>query len=435
MYVRHVAKDSTESMNEGLVSQNTGTDPRAEPLQGRGEGASLSAKVQSLRLNGISTAAPVRSHRTMRLVCLALACSTIGLASSTAYFAFRSPNDADAAAPTETIASSAATSGTGGPSSTSTNAAEEPASNGSVVLESKGYIIPAHQILVSPKVNGMVEKLFIEEGQRVKKGDVLAQLETIDYRADLDHAKASLGVAEQRLLELERGNRPEEIAQTKAELEEAEAQRKQLEAAWQRTEMLFKNKTLSQTDLELAESSFRAMDRRAQRLREAYQLAVKGARIERIDLARAEVEQARANFAKAEWRLSNGTIRAPISGTILKKNAEEGNVVNPVAFNGSFSLCEMADLSDLEVDLTIQERDISRVFKGQRCTIRCEAFPERPYVGVVSRLMPIADRAKGAIPVRVKLTVPSDEEGVYLKPEMGAVVSFLKAEESATPAK
>ena len=115
----------------------------------------------------------------------------------------------------------------------------------------------------------------------------------------------------------------------------------------------------------------------------------------------------------------------PVSGTILKKNAEEGNVVNPIAFNGSFSLCEMADLSDLEVDLSIQERDVARVFKGQKCKIRAEAYRERTYEGYVSRLMPIADRAKGAVPVRVKVPVPADEEGVYLKPEMGVNVSFL----------
>ncbi len=124
--------------------------------------------------------------------------------------------------------------------------------------------------------------------------------------------------------------------------------------------------------------------------------------------------------------MGNCTIVAPISGTILKKNAEEGNIVNPIAFNGSFSLCEMADLADLEVDLSIQERDVARVHKGQKCKIRAEAFPDRVYDGVVSRLMPIADRAKGAIPVRVKLTVPTEEEGVFLKPEMSAVVSFLK---------
>jgi hypothetical protein len=107
--------------------------------------------------------------------------------------------------------------------------------------------------------------------------------------------------------------------------------------------------------------------------------------------------------------------------------------VNPIAFNGSFSLCDMADLSDLEVDLAIQERDVARVHKGQPCEIRSEAYPKRVYQGFVSRLMPIADRAKGAVPVRVKLTVPAEEEGVYLKPEMGALVSFLRVANSAEP--
>ena len=99
--------------------------------------------------------------------------------------------------------------------------------------------------------------------------------------------------------------------------------------------------------------------------------------------------------------------------------------MNPIAFNGSYSLCELADLSDLEVELGIQERDISRVYKGQKCKVRADAYPDRIYEGVVSRLMPIADRAKGAVPVRVKLAVPASENGHYLKPEMGAVVSFM----------
>ena len=99
--------------------------------------------------------------------------------------------------------------------------------------------------------------------------------------------------------------------------------------------------------------------------------------------------------------------------------------------NGSYSLCEMADLSDLEVELKIQERDVSKIFKGQKCKIRAEAWPDRVYEGYVSRLMPIADRGQGAVPVRVKISVPPEEEGVYLKPEMGAVVTFLKGGEPA----
>ncbi|NDH07292.1 biotin/lipoyl-binding protein, partial [bacterium] len=74
-----------------------------------------------------------------------------------------------------------------------------------IVLEAKGYVVPVHQIQVSPKVPGMIEKLYVEEGKRVKKGDVLAVLESIDYKADFEKAKAVLQVATQRKLEIKNG--------------------------------------------------------------------------------------------------------------------------------------------------------------------------------------------------------------------------------------
>ena len=296
---------------------------------------------------------------------------------------------------------------------------------GEIALESKGYIVPAHQILVSPKVNGMIVRLNIEEGRRVAKGEILAVLESTDYEAEVARAKANARLMRERLRELENGNRPEEIKQAEAELREAEAQLVQLEAEYKRSEELRRRNSVTQQDYELAQSKFLAQKQRVQKLQFAFKLMELGPRIERIEVAKAEVAESEADVIKAEWRLGNCTIRAPISGTILKKNAEEGNIVNPIAFNGSFSLCEMADLSDLEVDLAIQERDIAVVQVGQKCRVRAEVYPNRLYEGYVDRLMPIADRAKGAVPVRVKVRVPPEEEGVYLKPEMGAIVTFL----------
>lgn len=300
------------------------------------------------------------------------------------------------------------------------------ASSGGLALEAKGYIIPTHQILVSPKVNGMVIKLRITESDRVKKGDVLAELEDTEYRADRDRAAAALDSARKNLAELEHGYRPKEIDEAAAELAEAEAQRIQLDTDYRRSADLLEKKVIAQETYDVALSKLQAMTRRVQRLGLALKLMQEGPRIERIEAARAQVHQADAELAKAKWRLENCIVRAPISGTILKKNAEEGSLVNPIAMQGFYSLCEMADLSDLEVELTIQERDIRKVFQDQKCQVRAEAFPDRVYQGRVSRLMPTADRAKGAIPVRVKVTVPPEEEGVYLKPEMGALVSFLK---------
>jgi multidrug resistance efflux pump len=375
----------------------------------------LSDRVRSLRLPDANQTAP----RTSRLPWFL----TLVLAGVIAWLVYRDQNRV-ASAPVEIARPSAESNAALTPTG-------ETAGETGVALESKGYIIPAHQILVTPQVNGRILKLNIEEGRRVKQGEVLAELETTDFLADVARAEALLAAARQKLLELERGTRPEEIEQVKAELAETITNRDQLEADWRRNEKLRATQAITDREYEQSESQFRAMEHRAARLRQLLKLMVDGPRVERIDLAKAEVKQAEADVTKARWRLDNCTIRAPVSGTILKKNAEEGNIVNPIAFNGSFSLCEMADLSDLEVDLAIQERDVARVFPGQRCKVRAEAFPDRAYDGVVSRLMPIADRAKGAIPVRVKLSIPAEEEGVYLKPEMGAVVSFLRNEGTA----
>jgi multidrug resistance efflux pump len=306
-----------------------------------------------------------------------------------------------------------------------TEVSEETASSGDVVLERKGYIIPAHQILVSPKVAGMIVRLNIEEGMRVKKDEVLAEIEMVDYFTDYKHTRATAASAWQRFMELYTGNREQEIRQAKAELDEMVANRVQLYADWKRSKQL-NGSALAERDYEQAESLYKAMDRRVEAKRLAYSLMLEGARVEKIEAAWADFELAEADVAKAKWRLDNCLVRAPVSGTILTKEAEIGNLVNPIAFNGSFSLCKMADLSDMEVDMSIEERDVARVFKGQKCKVRADAYPKRVYDGEVSRLMPTADRAKSAIPVRVKLKVDKDEEGIYLKPDMSAVVSFLK---------
>jgi multidrug resistance efflux pump len=296
---------------------------------------------------------------------------------------------------------------------------------GEIALEAKGYIVPRQQILVSPKVSGMILTLDVEEGRRVKKGDLLAVLESTEYQAEFERAKATVRLMEERLLELINGSRPEEIRQAEAELEEARAELVQLQADWRRTGELRKKNSVTEQEFELSESKYLAQKQKINRLAAAVELWKIGTRVEKVEAAKAEVDQAKAELTKAQWRLGNCTIRSPISGTILKKNAEEGNIVNPIAFNGSFSICEMADLADLEVDLNVSERDISAVKVGQKCRIRTDAWPDRVYDGVVSRLMPIADRAKAAVPVRVKISIPADEEGMYLKPEMGAIVTFL----------
>lgn len=306
---------------------------------------------------------------------------------------------------------------------------------GKVVLESKGYIIPEQQILVSPQVSARIIELNFEAGQRVEKGFVLAVLDDTEYRAEFARATAEYEAARERMIETKEGSRPEEIRQVQAELAEAETQLTQAQRTYERRKELFDKNIIQAQDFEDVESAYRAQVKRVEALKATAQLVLAGPRIERRRAAEAEMRRAEADLTRAKWRLDNTIIKAPISGTILKKNAELGNLVNPVAFNGSFSLCDIADLSKLEVELSIQERDVSKVFQNQKCKVRSEAYPDRAYDGMVSRLMPIADRAKGAVPVRVRLDVPPEEQGQYLKPEMGATVTFYadKLESGESP--
>jgi HlyD family secretion protein len=306
-----------------------------------------------------------------------------------------------------------------------------------IALEAKGYIVPFSLVQVSPKVGGTVMKLKIEEGMQVDKDTLLAVIEEIEYKSDFDHADQSLKAAVARLELLEKF-RPREIAQAKADLDDAVAQQKQMKLKYDRAVDLKKQNAISHEEFESAESADTSMNERVRRLQIAYDfLRGPGPRDAQIASAKADIDQADADLKKAKWRYDNIQVKAPIKGIILSKKTEEGNIVNPSAFsNGlSASLCEMADLHKLEVDLSIAERDLAKVFKDQDCRVRAEAYPERIYTGVVSRIMPIGDRSKSAVSVRVKIDFPAknpkgqelpmDEQGQFLRPEMGAIVTFL----------
>jgi multidrug resistance efflux pump len=387
------------------------TPPTSDGRLSAGAPPTLTDRVRALRLGPQVSAARPRGNRLPWILCVVLL--LLSLAFGYRAFTAGSPGskpDSAAAGPT---------------------GSEAVADSGDVVLESKGYIIPVHQIQVSPKVGGMVEELLFEEGDRVKEGQVLARLETTDYKADYDHAAEQVRVAQAALEQAEAGIESSKANQRRAEadLDQMKAKVVQYEKDWGRAQQLAPTKVLADVDVDTIRAQCQTA-RSALAVGEAAiaqsKWGVTQAEKNKVGAERT-LKQAEADKEKAKWRLDNCTITAPVSGTILTKKAERGNIVNPIAFNISASLCDMADLSDLEVDLSIQERDVAQVHKWQKCRVRSEAFPNHPaYEGLVSRLMPTADRAKGAVPVRVRVKVDKSEEGVYLKPDMSVIVSFTK---------
>ena len=233
--------------------------------------------------------------------------------------------------------------------------ADKPAP-GKIVVKINGWIVPVRQVSVSPKVAGEVIELPIEEGQKVKKGDVLARLDDAEYKAALLLARARLKLAEAHVAKAKEGGGKADLA-----------------------------------------------------------------------IAQAEVEVTRVKVGIAEQRLDGCTVRAPVSGTVLVKRGDVGTLIDPRGSTMTFSsVCDLADLQALEVEIFVPDQDAPLFEKGQKCLIRLPGYPKLSYKGRVTRFLPVADRAKGCVNVRVRLEVPEPDD--RLRPDQLVTVQVLRKE-------
>jgi multidrug efflux pump subunit AcrA (membrane-fusion protein) len=330
-----------------------------------GDSDTLSDRVKSLRLSDPSAAKSRRggSSGSAWFLCLCFA-------GATSFLGYREWERTQQPTDVSRSDAASATSPASAAKTSSADAAADTARPGDIVLESKGYIFAKHSTKVSPKVSGVIQDLYVDEGKLIKKDGVIAVLETDEYRFDRDRALAVYNAAKAKLMELEVGNQPEEKEQSIAEKEEAEAQLKQSDLAHKRNQLLRRSASAAAADVEQSEASWRAMAARVKRLENSCILMLRGPRQEKKDVARAEVAQAKADLDRCQWRLDNCTIKSPINGIVLEKKAEQGDMVNAVALQGAFSICEICDPLDLEVEVNIQERDFARIYEGQKCKVR-----------------------------------------------------------------
>lgn len=301
---------------------------------------------------------------------------------------------------------------------------QQGASAGDTVLTAGGYIVAHHTIEVSSKVVGKVAWIGVEKGDKVKQGQVLVRLEDDEYQAQLSQAKASLAQAQAKLLELQHGSRPEEIAAAQAAVEQAQADFANNQLIYNRTVYLARQGVDSPAQLDNAKAQFDMAKAKLDSAQKNYQLTKIGPRDEDIQMARAQVEQMKAAVAYAQTMVDSTLIRAPVSGTILDRLVEKGEMVTTQVFGGTggakASVVSLADLNDLQVELDINENDFPKISMNQACIVTADSYPDRPYKGVVAEISPQADRQKATIQVKVKVTSPDD----YLRPEMNAHVSF-----------
>lgn len=270
------------------------------------------------------------------------------------------------------------------------------------VLTASGYVVARRKAVVSAKIQGRLQELRVEEGSRVREGELIARLESTDYDAQVVRARTRVGSARSQI---ERQNAS--IARAEADLAEARRQ-------------------LSLRDKLVAERVASTDERDAARSRVTIAEAA-------LNQAKAEHGQAIADLAQAEAEVrlnealfQNTMIRAPFAGTVVKKMAEVGESVAPIPpgvniSTASGAIVALADLDTLEAEVDVAESNVARLKPDQPAEVIVEAFPDRKYRAVLRQVIPTADRTKAT--VLVKVTILDKDEN--LKPEMSARVTFL----------
>jgi RND family efflux transporter MFP subunit len=252
-----------------------------------------------------------------------------------------------------------------------------------------GYLESRRQAMIGARAPGRIETLNVEEGTRVKKGDVLAALEHADLDAALAANKAELTRSRAQVAEQE-----VEIARTRREYERA----------------IKLQPTRAMSEAEIDDAKFQ------------YEAAVA-----RMKSLKAAVSLAEARVREAEQIKENMFVRAPFDGTVISKDAEVGESIMPGGMgesSGRGSVVTIADLERLEVDCDVKEDYIGRVIVGRPAEVAVDAVTDYRYQGRVRKIIPMGDRARATIKVKVEI-LDADER---LFPEMSGTVFFLPDE-------
>lgn len=297
-------------------------------------------------------------------------------------------------------------------------------SQAGTVLTVSGYVVAHHKIAVGAKVMGRVKWIGVEKGDRVQKGQILVRLEDNEFRAQVNQARANLAAAQARLDQLRAGSRPQEKLKDRAGILQAQATLTNAEAEYERTEKLYRAGVASKAELDRTIAQRDTARALVESAKQASAMTDIGPRAEEIRAGAAQVQQMRAALDYAQAQLADTEIKAPVSGTVLQRIVETGEMVTPSAFGESgarTSVVALADLSDLQIELDISQTDFARLKMDQRAEIIPEAFPNLKYSGYIAEIAPEANRAKATVQVKVKVENPDDQ----LRPEMNARVNFL----------
>lgn len=242
------------------------------------------------------------------------------------------------------------------------------------VLTVSGYIVNRERIEISPRFLGVVRWIGVKKGDAVTNGQIVVLLDDAEQKARMAEAEAQAAQAR--------------VAVEKAEIDYARVRK-----------LIAQNIETKQLEDET-------------RLR--------------VEAAKASLKQADAAVDLNRTFLDWTVIRSPISGVVLEKLVDQGELVTPQSFGGgrgpSTAVIAVADPKDLQVEIDLNETDVAKVSLRQECRVSPEAYPERAYRGYVAEMAPEANRQKGTLQVKVQIREPDK----FLTPELSAKVEFLK---------
>ena len=259
--------------------------------------------------------------------------------------------------------------------------------NNNIVLDASGHVVARRIATVSSRVTGKLNRLNIEEGQRVSKSEILAELD--DKQAAISY---QLALAE--------------LSARQASFDEFTLLFKQQTLRFKRNKSLANRQLISEQLLE--DSEFRNA-----------QLAIQ------IRNKQAMVDSAEQRVELAQYQLNQHKIRAPFDGVVISKNAQVGELISAGSSGGGFirtGVGTIVDMSSLEIEVEVGESYINRVYPGQKVIAKLDAYPQWKIKSEVVAVIPTADRQKASIKVRVKLL----EVDSRVLPDMGVKVSFMK---------
>jgi RND family efflux transporter MFP subunit len=260
------------------------------------------------------------------------------------------------------------------------------------VLNASGYVTARRAATVSSKVTGKVVEVLIEEGMKVKEGQILARLDDTNVKAGLDVTLAQLESA-------------------KSAVEETRAQLKQAELEYERVRELARQHIASQSDLDRAEADAKSLQGRLERQNR-------------------DVTVAERSVTLGQRQMEDMIIRAPFAGIVTTKDSQPGEMISPVSAGGGFTrtgIGTIVDMESLEIEIDVNESYINRVMPGQAVEATLDAYPEWKIPCKVIAIIPTADRQKSTVKVRVGF----EKLDPRILPEMSVKVSFHDTGEGA----